>query len=54
MSHARKDTFAKPRVWNKHLRPEWKRRAAKDERREVRKQVTGSMLFDIREFDESV
>lgn len=32
MTHKRKDTYAKPKEWAKHLRPDGKRRMAKAER----------------------
>lgn len=39
MAHVRKDTLTKTRCWKKHLRPEGKRRAAKDERLAAKREI---------------
>lgn len=39
MAHKRKDTLTKPPQWWKHLRPDYKRRVAKAERRAAKRQI---------------
>tara|TARA_R110000823_G_C15685325_1_gene474718 strand:- start:154 stop:291 length:138 start_codon:yes stop_codon:yes gene_type:complete len=44
MAHKRKDTLVKVGEWAKHLRPYWKRRIAKQERRAGKKEAKRQML----------
>lgn len=43
MAHKRKDTLAKSPEWWKHLRPENKRRVAKNERRAAKEQINAAL-----------
>lgn len=40
MAHKRKDTLVGPQEWAKHLRPWWKRKISKKERKAARKQIS--------------
>jgi len=47
MAHTRKDTLTSPPEWWRHLRPDNKRRVAKNERRAARKEINAELTAEV-------